>query len=159
MIDGVLLPSWASNSISDRVVADSDLSTLFALAGIVGLSDALAFPGDFTLPAPISSAFAKLPEAIFDFLTSEGSERLTRILLYHIFYGVFNLFALDDGLVVCTFEVGTVTVSVDMPGLLPTAFSPTTVSSARLTLSWIPLLRSNLKVIPQFRITSSTPQS
>jgi uncharacterized surface protein with fasciclin (FAS1) repeats len=35
LFDGVL-------SISDRVVADSDLRTIFALVGMVGLSDALA---------------------------------------------------------------------------------------------------------------------
>jgi hypothetical protein len=54
-----------------------------------------------------------------NFLTSaEGSESLTRILLYHVFYGAFHLFALYDGLVVGTFEAGIATARVIAHGLL-----------------------------------------
>jgi uncharacterized surface protein with fasciclin (FAS1) repeats len=56
IIDVVLLPSWVSNSISDRVVADSGLSTLLALFSLAALGGALAGPGELTLVAPNESS-------------------------------------------------------------------------------------------------------
>jgi hypothetical protein len=43
------IPSWVSNSIADRVVADSDLSTLLAHVSIAELGGALPGPGEVTL--------------------------------------------------------------------------------------------------------------
>jgi uncharacterized surface protein with fasciclin (FAS1) repeats len=117
IIDGVLLPSWVSNSITDRVVADSDLSTLLALVGIAGLGGALAGPGELTLVAPVNSAFAKLPEATVAFLTGPmGKATLTSILLYHVFPDIIVSAELSNGLTPSTLEGGTVTVSVNNAG-------------------------------------------
>jgi uncharacterized surface protein with fasciclin (FAS1) repeats len=117
IIDGVLLPSWVSNSITDRVIADSDLSTLLALVGIAGLGGALAGPGELTLVAPTNSAFAKLPAATVAFLTgSMGKATLTSILLYHVFPDIIVSAELSNGLTTSTLEGGTVTVSVNNAG-------------------------------------------
>ncbi len=118
IIDGVLIPSWVSNSITDRVVADSDLSTLLALVGIAGLGGALAGPGELTLVAPINSAFAKLPAATVTFLTSpQGKDTLTSILLYHVFPDIIVSSELSNGLTTGTREGGIVTVSVTDAGI------------------------------------------
>jgi uncharacterized surface protein with fasciclin (FAS1) repeats len=118
VIDSVLIPSWVSNSITDRVVADSDLSTLLALVGIAGLGGALAGPGELTLVAPINSAFGKLPAETVDFLVSpEGKDTLTEILLYHVFPSIIVSGDLSDGIMTATLlEGASVTVSVNDDG-------------------------------------------
>jgi uncharacterized surface protein with fasciclin (FAS1) repeats len=58
IIDGVLVPSWVFNTLTDRVVSDSDLSTLVALVGLAEID--LSIPGEFTLLAPTNAAFASL---------------------------------------------------------------------------------------------------
>jgi len=58
IIDGVLIPSWVTNSITDLVVAISQLSTLLSLVSLAGLADALAGPGELTVVAPTNAAFA-----------------------------------------------------------------------------------------------------
>jgi uncharacterized surface protein with fasciclin (FAS1) repeats len=118
IIDGVLFPSWVSNSITDRVVADNDLSTLLALVGIAGLGAALAGPGELTLVAPTNSAFAKLPASTVNFLTSPGGkDTLTSILLYHVFPSIIVSSELSNGLTTPTLQGGTVTVSVNNAGI------------------------------------------
>jgi uncharacterized surface protein with fasciclin (FAS1) repeats len=82
--------SWVSNSITDRVVADSDLSTLLALVGIAGLGGALSLVPESSLGCSISSAFAKLPASTVTFLIAAGRATLTKILLYHVFYHYFG---------------------------------------------------------------------
>jgi transforming growth factor-beta-induced protein len=118
IIDGVLLPSWVSNSITDRVVADSDLSTLLSLVVLAELAATLAGPGELTLVAPINSAFAKLPASTVNFLTSPaGKDTLTSILLYHGFPSIIVAAELSNGLTTTTLEGGTVTVSVNDAGI------------------------------------------
>jgi uncharacterized surface protein with fasciclin (FAS1) repeats len=118
VIDGVLLPSWVSNSITDRVVADSDLSTLLALVGIAELGGALAGPGMLTLVAPTNSAFRKLPQSTVSFLTSSaGKATLTSILLYHVFPDIIVSSELSNGLTTSTLQGGIVTVSVNNRGI------------------------------------------
>jgi uncharacterized surface protein with fasciclin (FAS1) repeats len=118
IIDGVLIPSWVSNSIASRVVGASDLSTLLALVVLAGLDGAVAAPGELTLVAPTNAAFAKLPAATVEFLVSDaGKETLTAILLYHVFPGIFVSSELSDGLTVSTAQGGTVKVSVGSTGV------------------------------------------
>jgi transforming growth factor-beta-induced protein len=117
IIDGVLVPSWVFNSIADRVIGASDLSTLFFLVGIAELGDALAGPGELTLVAPTNDAFAKLSAATVVLLTSEeGKATLIDILLYHVFDGIFVANELFDGSTVSTLQGGTVDISVDDAG-------------------------------------------
>jgi transforming growth factor-beta-induced protein len=96
IIDGVLAPSWVFNSITDRVIADTDLSTLLALVGLAGIS--IPDPGEFTLLAPTNDAFAKLPGDAVAFLTSpEGQKDLINILTYHVLVGIYTSGELEDG--------------------------------------------------------------
>jgi transforming growth factor-beta-induced protein len=86
VINGVLIPSWVSSSITSRVIADHDLSTLLSLVTLAGLGAALGAPGKLTLVAPTNSAFQKLEIATVEFLSSpKGKNTLTSILLYHVF--------------------------------------------------------------------------
>jgi transforming growth factor-beta-induced protein len=110
VIDGVLIPSWVTNSITDLVVATSQLSTLLSLVSLAGLADALAGPGELTVVAPTNAAFAKLPAATVNFLVSDaGIPTLVDILLYHVFDGIFASSQLSNG-PVKTLEGGTVMV-------------------------------------------------
>jgi transforming growth factor-beta-induced protein len=118
VIDGVLIPSWVSNSIAGRVVGDGDLSTLLALVVLAGLDGAVAAAGELTLVAPTNDAFAKLPAATVEFVTStQGKATLTQILLYHVFPGIFVSSELSDGITVNTLQGGTVEVSVGNAGV------------------------------------------
>jgi transforming growth factor-beta-induced protein len=120
IIDNVLLPSWVSNCITDRVVAASDLSTLLALVTLAGLGDALtASTAQLTLVAPINSAFAKLPASTLTLLNSpEGKATLTSILLHHVFPDILVSSELTNGLITSTLKVGKkVTVSVTNAGI------------------------------------------
>jgi transforming growth factor-beta-induced protein len=112
VIDSVLLPSWVSNSITDRVVGDSDLSTLLALVVRADLSDTFAGPGEITLVAPTNDAFAKSPVRAFRFLlTDPGKSLLVKLLLYHVFPDIIVSSELSDGLNVKTLHGDTVAVS------------------------------------------------
>jgi transforming growth factor-beta-induced protein len=118
VIEGVLIPSWVTNSIVDRVVADSDLSTLLALVVLAGVDGAVATPGELTLVAPTNAAFAKLSAETVGFLTSDGGlDTLTAILLYHVFPGIFVSSELSDGITVDTLQGGSVEVSVNSGGV------------------------------------------
>jgi hypothetical protein len=48
IIDGVLIPSWVTNNITDRVIGASDLSTLLSLVVLASLDGAVAAPGELT---------------------------------------------------------------------------------------------------------------
>jgi transforming growth factor-beta-induced protein len=118
IIDGVLIPSWVSNSIAGRVVGDGDLSTLLALVVLAELDGAVAAAGELTLVAPTNAAFAKLPAATVEFVTSKkGKNTLVEILLYHVFPGIFVSSELSDGITVNTLQGGTVEVSVGNAGV------------------------------------------
>jgi transforming growth factor-beta-induced protein len=118
ILDGVLIPSWVTSSIASRVVAASDLSTLLTLVVLAGLDGSVAAPGELTLVAPTNAAFAKLPAATVEFLTSDtGKETLTSILLYHVFPGIFVSSDLSDGITVDTLQGGTVEVAVGGEGV------------------------------------------
>jgi uncharacterized surface protein with fasciclin (FAS1) repeats len=70
IIDGPLFPDWVSNSITNRVTADNDLSTLLALVVLARLGERLASARELIFVAPINSAFDKLPEDSLTLLTS-----------------------------------------------------------------------------------------
>jgi uncharacterized surface protein with fasciclin (FAS1) repeats len=112
IIADVFIPCWVTNSITDRVAAHSDLSTLLTLVVLVDLDGVLAGAAETTLLAPIYEAFTKLSAEVFEFLSSEeGIPKLTRTLLYHVFPGIFVCNTLADGRVVETRQGGVITVS------------------------------------------------
>lgn len=109
----MLIPSWVSNSVADRVIVASDLSTLLSLVVLADLDGVLAAPGALTVVAPRNEAFAKLPAEVVGFLTSnEGNDALREILFYHVFPGIFVSSELSDGVTVHAVMGGTVRVSV-----------------------------------------------
>jgi uncharacterized surface protein with fasciclin (FAS1) repeats len=99
IINDVLTPSWAFSSISSRVDADSELSTLFTLLVLTGFNPDLAsIGGVFTLLAPTNIAFEALGPDALEFLTDEANlGELQTILAYHIIQGVFVRAELQDG--------------------------------------------------------------
>jgi uncharacterized surface protein with fasciclin (FAS1) repeats len=116
VISGVLLPSWVTNSITDRVRADGDLSVLFIVLNRANLGGALAGAGALTLVAPTNSAFAALPTATLKFLTTtaDGLVALTQILRYHVFPDILVSSELSNGLTTTTLVPGkNVTVFVN----------------------------------------------
>jgi transforming growth factor-beta-induced protein len=114
IIEGVLIPSWVSNSIADRVIGASDLSTLLSLVVLAKLDDALAGAGELTLLAPTNDAFAKLPADVVEFLvSSKGKKTLKNILLYHVVPGIFVSSELSNGITVDTLSGAFVTVSTN----------------------------------------------
>jgi hypothetical protein len=85
VIDGVLVPSWVFNSLTDRVFANDDLSTLFSLPCCE--IDCLDLP--HLRSWLTNDAFALLDTATIDFLTStDGLADLTAILQYHVLLGI-----------------------------------------------------------------------
>jgi transforming growth factor-beta-induced protein len=118
VIDKVLFPSWVTNSITDRIVEDIDLSTLRALFVFADFTHTLTTPGTNTLLAPTNLAFAKLAGTDINFLTSiDGEENLVQILLYHFFPGVFVSSELSDGMAFETLQGDFVHIHVGEDGV------------------------------------------
>jgi uncharacterized surface protein with fasciclin (FAS1) repeats len=91
---------------------------LLALVVLAELDGAVAAAGELTLVAPTNAAFAKLPAATVEFVTSKkGKNTLVEILLYHVFPGIFVSSELSDGITVNTLQGGTVEVSVGNAGV------------------------------------------
>jgi uncharacterized surface protein with fasciclin (FAS1) repeats len=111
IVDGVLIPSWVSSSLTDRVIAESDLSTLLDLVVLAEVD--LAVSGAFTLLAPTNDAFAALPADVIALLTSlEGLETLLRVLTYHVLEGIYTSEELIP-IQLQTIEGGVVTVRLN----------------------------------------------
>jgi transforming growth factor-beta-induced protein len=112
ILQGILAPSWAFNTITDRMVADSDLSILLDLLGLAEIK--IPSPGAFTLLAPTNAAFFKLPQETIDFLlTPEGKETLVEILLYHVVVGIYTSSEVEDGSDLPTLQGDFVDVTLD----------------------------------------------
>jgi transforming growth factor-beta-induced protein len=103
-IDGVLLPSWVSNTLDSRVASDSNLTILSDLFDLTGL----IFPAEaFTLLAPTDAAWLALGNETLTFLRSEaGRFELLDILLFHIGSPIFTVDELDVGVIIETFFQG-----------------------------------------------------
>jgi uncharacterized surface protein with fasciclin (FAS1) repeats len=81
----------------------------------VSASIDLSGPSALTVVGPTNDAFALLDSATVTFLTSpEGLADLTRILTYHVFFGILTSSILVDG-PVSTLEGGLVEVSTGPP--------------------------------------------
>jgi len=72
-------------SITEIAAGDDRFSTLVAAVTAAGLADTLAGPGNFTVYAPLNTAFAALPEGtVENLLKPENKGQLTDVLLYHV---------------------------------------------------------------------------
>jgi transforming growth factor-beta-induced protein len=70
------------------------LSTLVAAVKAAGLVDTLNGPGPFTIFAPVSDAFAKIPKETLDKLLADPKGDLTKILTQHVVSGKMDADAL-----------------------------------------------------------------
>lgn len=112
IIDGVLIPSWVFNSLTDRVAANADLSTLLSLLELTSIDLSNPDADPVTVVGPTNDAFALIDAATLEFLTTteEGLIELVRILTYHVFFGINTSGILVDGFV-RTLQGGAVEVS------------------------------------------------
>jgi transforming growth factor-beta-induced protein len=102
VIDQVLLPASATNTIVDLAVGSPDLfSTLVDLVVAAGLAETLSTGGPFTVFAPTNDAFAALPqETIDNLLLPENEATLVDILTYHVTPGIVTAEMLREGMMV-----------------------------------------------------------
>lgn len=84
MVGGAAM--YANKNIVQNAVNSKDHTTLVALVKEAGLVQTLEGPGPFTVFAPTNEAFAKLPKATVDKVTSDKA-LLTKVLTYHVVAG------------------------------------------------------------------------
>ena len=83
VLDAVLLPPAAANTVVDVVVNSENHNTLETAVVAAGLVETLSGEGPFTVFAPTDAAFAALPEGTVETLLEDPTGDLTDILLYH----------------------------------------------------------------------------
>jgi uncharacterized surface protein with fasciclin (FAS1) repeats len=107
-------PMYPSKNIVENAVNSKDHTTLVAAVKAAGLVDTLASKGPFTVFAPTSAAFGKLPAGTVDNLVKpENKATLTKILTYHVVPGKLNAADLTDGKKLKTVEGEMLTVKLD----------------------------------------------
>jgi uncharacterized surface protein with fasciclin (FAS1) repeats len=79
-------PMYASKNIVQNAVNSKDHTTLVSLVKQADLVTTLEGPGPFTVLAPTNEAFAKLPKATVDKVTSDPA-LLKKVLTYHVLAG------------------------------------------------------------------------
>jgi transforming growth factor-beta-induced protein len=108
-IDNVLLPSFVSKTVADRIRQDRrDLRTLFSLLQQAGLVEVLQGDGPFTVFAPIDEAFDGIDGSTLD------ANTLQNILTYHVVPGMYSSFLIQDGLQLTTVQGQNITFSIEM---------------------------------------------
>jgi len=113
VMDSVLLPPSATDTIVDIAVKNPDFSTLVDLLGKADLVETLQGDGPFTVFAPTNAAFKQLPPETVDFLVDpDNISVLNNILLYHVVQGIATSGSLSEGQKVQTVEGSTVSISL-----------------------------------------------
>jgi len=79
-------PVHFDGSITEAAVATPDLSTLVFALQSAELDGVLNDPGDYTVYAPVNSAFAAIPGEILNAVLADTSV-LSTVLLYHVSSG------------------------------------------------------------------------
>ena len=115
VIDAVLDPNDATDSIVETAIADGSFTTLAAALTAAELVDDLEGDGPFTVFAPTDTAFALLPVGVVDdLLLPENQATLIDLLLYHVYDG--SVLAEDvialDGSSVTMLNSGSVAITV-----------------------------------------------
>lgn len=91
VIDIVILPPAAADSIVETAMATKDLGTLVKTLKAAGLVDTLEEEGPFTILAPTNAAFTKLPPGkLQSLMMPQNKEQLAGILKYHIVRGKYT---------------------------------------------------------------------
>ncbi len=102
VIDAVLLPPPAINSVADVIINSDAHTTLEAALNAAGLLEVLAGEGPFTVFAPTDAAFALLPAGTVETLFADPTGLLTDILLYHVVGASALSSNLSDGMMLTT---------------------------------------------------------
>ena len=93
-------------------IGSKDHTTLVTAVKAAELVDALSNAGPFTVFAPTNTAFEALPPGtVEDLLKAENKEKLTTILQYHVYVGVINTDAMQDGQSLGMVDGGNVAIS------------------------------------------------
>jgi len=81
-------PMYPSKNIIQNAVNSKDHTTLVAAVKGAGLVETLQGPGPFTVFAPTTTAFGKLPAGTVEtLLRPENKKMLTNVLTYHVVSG------------------------------------------------------------------------
>jgi uncharacterized surface protein with fasciclin (FAS1) repeats len=126
VIDNVLLPAAAPQTITQTAVATPQLSTLVAALQAAELTGTLSGTGPFTVFAPVNDAFAALPAGVVQRLLETGNRAiLSKLLTFHVVPGRITASQLQNGQTLTTVEGTTLPVTV--------AGGIVTVGGARVT--------------------------
>jgi uncharacterized surface protein with fasciclin (FAS1) repeats len=110
----------SAKNIVQVASGSSDHSTLVAAVKAAELVDVLSNAGPFTVFAPTNEAFNKLPAGTVEgLLKPEKLEALQNILQYHVFVGVLQADALQEGQVLGMVNGNNITISKKDEVLLP----------------------------------------
>lgn len=118
----------AAGTIVEVAQGDETFSTLVAAVTAAELGETLSGAGPFTVFAPTNDAFAKLPEGTVEKLTTEDTDTLKSILLYHVVEGSVDAATLstaiteagEAGYTVTTVGGGTLTATIADGGVVLT---------------------------------------
>ncbi len=116
VIDAVLLPPVAPNTIVDIIVNSPDHTILETAVIAAGLNVPLSGEGPFTVFAPTDAAFAALPSGTVENLLND-IPTLTAILTYHAVSGEALSTDLSDGQKIITLNGAEVTVTINNNGV------------------------------------------
>ena len=102
---------FPSKNIIQNAVNSKDHTTLVAAVKAAGLVETLEGKGPFTVFAPTTAAFGKLPAGTVDTLVKpENKATLTKILTHHVVAGKLEASDLTDGKKLKTVQGETLTV-------------------------------------------------
>ena len=118
--DTMMAEAEGPGTIVDVAGGDESFSTLVAAVTAADLGATLSGTGPYTVFAPTNDAFGKLPEGTVETLTTEDTDTLTSILVYHVVEGSVDAATLtaaieeagDEGYTVTTVGGGTLTATV-----------------------------------------------
>ena len=78
----------SQRTVLENLANIGEFSTMLGAIRAAGLDNVLKGPGEFTVFAPVDSAFAKLPKATLKTLsTPKGAKTLQTVLTYHVIQG------------------------------------------------------------------------
>jgi transforming growth factor-beta-induced protein len=117
VIDAILSPAPASNTVVDIIVNSENHTTLEAAVIAAGLVETLSGDGPFTVFAPTDEAFAALPAGTIDALLADPTGLLTEILFYHVVSGTALSTDLSDQQEIVTINGLSVTVTINGSGV------------------------------------------
>jgi uncharacterized surface protein with fasciclin (FAS1) repeats len=117
VIDAILSPAPASNTVVDIIVNSEVHNTLEAAVVAAGLVETLSGDGPFTVFAPTDAAFDALPAGTIDALLADPTGLLTEILFYHVVSGTALSTDLSDQQEIVTLNGLPVTVTINGSGV------------------------------------------